>query len=97
MRVEPYVVDVLLPDLVGHDRHPSAYLTYLYLYRHREDGGVELTLRQISEGTGLLKRAVQSALVRLEARRLVTVDRATITSPGRYIVHRPWNRGTSEK
>jgi DNA-binding MarR family transcriptional regulator len=81
---------VLLPDLVGHDRHPSAYLTYLFLYRHREDEGIERTLREIAEGTGLSKRSVQSALDRLEGRRLVTVQRETTTSQGRYFVHRPW-------
>lgn len=92
MEIDPYVIDVLLPDLTGHDRRPSAFLTYLFLYRHRQDPGVELTLAQIAEGTGLSKRAVQSALDRLEARRLVSVDRESITAPGRYEVHRPWAR-----
>lgn len=92
MHIEPYVIDVLLPDLVGHDRHPAAYLTYLYLYRHREEGGIERTLREIAEGTGLSKRAVQAALKRLEARRLIAIERDNITSPGRYAINRPWDR-----
>ena len=33
MDLDPYVTDVLMPDLVGHDRQPSAFLTYLFLYR----------------------------------------------------------------
>ncbi len=89
MEIDPYVIDVLLPDLVGHDRHPSAYLTYLYLYR-QVDKSAELSLRQIAEGTGLSKRAVQAALARLEGRGLIGVERDSITSVGRYTVMRPW-------
>ncbi len=92
MEIDPYVIDVLLPDLVGHDRHPSAYLTYLYLYRQVADNAAELSLRQIAEGTGLSRRAVQAALARLEGRGLIGVERDTITSVGRYTVNRPWVR-----
>jgi len=95
MDVEPYVIDVLMPDLVGHDRQPSAFLTYLFLYRHRRDGGVAFSLTDIAEGTGLSRRAIQTALTRLETRRLVSVHRPSITSVGRYTVARPWNRGRS--
>ena len=28
---DAYVVDILMPDLVGHDRKPSAFVVYLYL------------------------------------------------------------------
>lgn len=51
-----------------------------------------LPLREIAEGTGLSKRAVQDALTRLAARRLVSVERASITAIPRYRVHRPWAR-----
>ena len=27
--LDAYVLDVLMPDLVGHDRRPSAFLVYL--------------------------------------------------------------------
>ena len=30
--VDDYVFDVLMRDIVGHDRQPAAYLVYLYLY-----------------------------------------------------------------
>ena len=90
MEIDPYVIDVLLPDLVGHDRHPSAYLTYLFLYRRTTDEAAELSLAQIAEGTGLSKRAVQAALARLEGRGLVDIERDSITSVGRYTVNRPW-------
>ena len=90
MQIDPYVIDVLLPDLVGHDRHPSAYLTYLYLFRQTADEPAELSLTQIAEGTGLSKRAVQAALARLEHRGLVDIERDSITSVGRYTLNRPW-------
>src|SRR4051812_15953918 len=32
--VDDYVVDVLLPDLAGHDRSPAAFLVYLILWTH---------------------------------------------------------------
>lgn len=90
MEIDPHVIDVLLPDLVGHDRHPSAYLTYLYLYRQTVDEAAELSLTQIAEGTGLSKRAVQAALATLQRRGLVDIERDSITSVGRYTVNRPW-------
>ncbi|HZE13708.1 MAG TPA: hypothetical protein VE086_08125, partial [Chthoniobacterales bacterium] len=30
--VDDYVLDVLMRDLVGHDRQPAAYLVYMWLY-----------------------------------------------------------------
>lgn len=90
MELEPYVVDVLMPDLVGHDRQPSAFLTYLYLYRHARHGAAELSLRQVAEGTGLSKRAVQGAIARLETRGLLAVTRRSVTSVGAYEVRQPW-------
>lgn len=94
MHVDPYVIDTLMPDLVGHDRHPAAFLVYLYLWRRaarKEDGWVVVSLREMAEGTGLSKRAVQTALNRLTRRRLLTVRRAGITAVGEYRIERPWS------
>jgi hypothetical protein len=93
--LDPYLVDTLLPDLVGHDRRPSAYLVYLVLWRraHGESGEpreVALSLRTLTEVTGLSKRAVQDALDHLARRRLVTSTRETATAIARFRVHRPW-------
>ena len=65
IELDPYVIDVLLPDLAGHDRHPSAFLLYLYLWRQTDGGrhvSDELSLGKMAESTGLSKRAVQMAL-----------------------------------
>src|SRR5690349_3399050 len=77
--VDPYVVDTLLPNLVGHDRRPSAFLVYLVLWRRTEAGRAlaALSLRELAEATGISKRAVQDAVGRLQRRRLISVARDT--------------------
>lgn len=84
-----------MPDLVGHDRQPSAFLVYLHLWRRTvtdETPAVTVALQDIAEGTGLAKRTVQSALAQLARRRLISVARNGITSVPTYTVHRPWRR-----
>ncbi len=93
--VDPYIVDTLMPDLVGHDRQPSAFLVYLYLWRQTHGAAAphaQVALADIAEATGLSKRSVQGALGRLAKRRLVTVSRASITAVPVYSVLRPWRR-----
>jgi DNA-binding GntR family transcriptional regulator len=93
--LDPYVVETLMPDLVGHDRRPSAFLVYLYLWHHTNGGrrrSDEIPLRMIAEGTGVSKRAVQNALRALARRRLVLASHATPTSAPTFIVQRPWAR-----
>ena len=66
LTIDSYVIDVLLPDLVGHDRRPAAFLVYLYLLRHaRTKNGrreVRASLQTIASSTGLSKSTVQNAL-----------------------------------
>jgi len=95
MNLDPYVIDTLLPDLVGHDRHPASFLVYLLLWRRSRDsshGWTAIALREIADGTGLSKRSVQAAIQRLVRRKLLNVRRASITSVGEYRVERPWIR-----
>jgi hypothetical protein len=94
---DAYVLDTLLPDLVGHDRQPSAYLVYLFLWRHtigRDAADIQVSLQDITSGTGLSKRAVQEALGLLARRKLLGIERASITAIPVYTVKRPWVRGT---
>jgi hypothetical protein len=95
MTLDPYIVDTLMPDLVGHDRQPSAFLVYLFLWRQTHAAGtatVQVALIDIGEATGLSKRAVQDALGRLSKRRLISVARAGITAIPVYTVLRPWRQ-----
>ncbi|MGH7670353.1 MAG: helix-turn-helix domain-containing protein [Gemmatimonadaceae bacterium] len=95
LSLDPYVIDTLMPDLVGHDRQPSAFLVYLLLWRHTHGAAAgacfaQLPLLDIAEATGLSKRSVQDALARLANRGLVRVHRAGITAVGEYTVLAPW-------
>ncbi|MEO5894070.1 MAG: helix-turn-helix domain-containing protein [Vicinamibacterales bacterium] len=93
--VDRAIVDALMPDLVGHDHHPSAFLVYLYLWcraPRRRERRATVSLQQIAIETGLSKSAAQQALRRLKRRRLVTSRRPSATSIPDYVVHSPWSR-----
>lgn len=94
MDVDRYVVEALMPDLVGHDRRPSAFLVYLFLWTVTSGGETraEASLRRIAEGTGLSRRTVQDAIAHLSRRRLVEAERDGITAVARYAVRTPWRR-----
>ena len=92
---DSYVFDTLMHDLIGHDRAPSAFIVYLYLWRQSLAAGeetVQISLRAIAEGTGLSKRGVQEALTVLSRRQLIGIARQTITDVPKYTVKRPWRR-----
>jgi hypothetical protein len=93
--IDAYVLDTLMADLVGHDRQPSAFLVYLFLWRRTHGSGeasAQVSLLDISAATGLSKRAVQEALRLLAKRRLLSIQRAGITAIPIYTVRRPWVR-----
>src|SRR5829696_1883041 len=71
--IDRYIVDTLMRDLVGHDRQPSAYLVYVFLWHEthgRKLPAVQVALFDIAEGVGLSKRGVQDALGHLSRRKL---------------------------
>ena len=92
--LDDYVIESLMPDLVGHDHHPSAFLLYLALWRLTGAGERETvaSLRQLADETGLSRRAVQDAVARLATRQLVEVRRGGITDVPAYRLLRPWVR-----
>ncbi len=95
IELDPYVVDTLMADLVGHDRKPSAFFVYLYLAtlaaRTRRDT-VGASLQDVATRTGLSKSAVQSAIRHLRRRGLVDVPPGTgVVEPLRRVL-RPWIR-----
>ena len=95
LTVDAYLVDTLMRDLVGHDRQPSAYLVYLFLWREthgRKAATTQLALLDIAEAVGLSKRGVQDALGHLARRKLIAVARESITAVPVYTVLRPWRR-----
>lgn len=93
--LDPYVADVLMRDLVGHDRRPSAFILYLWLWRMSRGEGrprVAASLQTLATATGLSKSAVQAAVRHLERRRLATATRRHATDAPSYEVHEPWRR-----
>ena len=93
--LDPYILDSLMPDLVGHDRQPSAFLVYLYLYRRargRVARAATASLQQMASDTGLSKSAVQQAIRTLKRRRLVYSKQTSATSAPEYVVATPWVR-----
>ena len=93
--IDQYVVDTLLRDLVGHDRSPSAYLVYLFLWsrsRGTRNRSVRASHKRIADETGLSKSAVQGAIRHLNRRKLVRSERQTQTSTPQHFVLRPWLR-----
>ena len=90
--IDDYVLDVLMRDIIGHDRQPAAYLVYLYLYgqaARQKWKSVSASLRMLAEATGLSKSAVQTALELLRRRELIdtTSDHATAISKHRVLRH----------
>ncbi|HYE88115.1 MAG TPA: hypothetical protein VEA16_17250 [Vicinamibacterales bacterium] len=93
--IDRYIVETLMRDLVGHDRQPSAYLVYLFLWHEthgRRQATTQMALIDIAENVGLSKRGVQDALGHLARRKLIAVERASITAVPVYTVLRPWCR-----
>jgi hypothetical protein len=80
--IDVYVLDSLMPDLVGHDRRPAAMLVFLYLWRKTRGGArpTVASLRMMADGTGLAKRSVQTALAHLRRRDLIALRRANRTA-----------------
>lgn len=92
--LDAYVIDVLMPDLVGHDRRAAAFLVYLFLLRHTRAGSEQVTvsLQSIATRTGLSKSSVQSAIRHLKRRRLLDPElEASVLAPVRRVL-RPWQR-----
>jgi hypothetical protein len=94
LALDAYVVDTLMPDLVGHDRKPSAFVVYLYLAGVAKRSGrdrVSASLETIAVKTGLSKSSVQSAIRHLRRRGLVGDAPVSSTDPVRVVL-RPWIR-----
>jgi DNA-binding MarR family transcriptional regulator len=94
-RVDCYVVDVLMRDLVGHDHSPAAFLVFMLIWRHTRGTngrgtGTRLSHRQIALEIGLSKSAVQQALRTLHRRGLVISTQRHRTDVPEHRVVRLW-------
>ena len=90
---DPYVLDVLMPDLVGHEHSPSAFLIYCYLWHRIEAAGgraVQLSYATMALDTGLSRITAQRAIALLLRRQLVSTTSVSRTAVPSYLVLRPW-------
>jgi hypothetical protein len=98
--MDDYVFDVLMRDLVGHDRRPVCFLVYVWLAAEsgRRGGLVEISYREIAESIGVSKSSVQGAVSWLVKRKLIGVSRSSVTATPCYSVLSPWRKaGTPAK
>jgi hypothetical protein len=90
--LDEYVVDVLMRDLVGHDRRPVSFLVYLWLAaeQQRQGKAVTISYQQLAESVGISKSSAQAAAGWLARRKLLTVSTTGSTATPSYSVQRPW-------
>jgi hypothetical protein len=95
LRIDFYVVDTLMGDLVGHDKKPSAFVVYLYLWSRAaptRSKQVQVSHQTIANDTGLSKSAVQMSIRHLVRRRLLRSELSFKTATPIYSLMRPWRR-----
>jgi hypothetical protein len=97
LRLDPYITNILLRDLVGHDRRPASFLVYIWLSaeqqknaQQRRNTAVEISYQDLAESIGISKSSAQSAIGWLIRRKLLAVTKATVTATPIYKVLTPW-------
>jgi hypothetical protein len=96
LALDDYITDVLMRDLVGHDRRPVSFLVYLWLAAEhkRRNGAVQISYQELAESVGVSKSSVQAAVSWLVRRKLLTASKENVTATPRYTVLTPWKRTT---
>jgi hypothetical protein len=96
--IDEYVTDVLMRDLVGHDRKPVSFLVYLWLATEegRRSGAVQISYQELAESIGVSKSSAQASVKWLVRRKLLAASKENVTATPRYTVLSPWKE-TSRK
>ena len=93
VRLDPYLFETLMADIVGHDRSPAAYLVYLYLStRAGVDRKVRMSYQDLAIETGLSRSAIQRGVAHLLKRKLLASFQAYLTDTPTYTILTPWIR-----
>jgi hypothetical protein len=97
LALDDYITDVLMRDLVGHDRRPVAFLVYLWLAaeQKRRNGVVQISYQELAESIGVSKSSAQAAVSWLCRRKLLSSTKENATAVPRYSVLTPWKRSAS--
>lgn len=97
--IDDYVIDVLMRDLVGHDRRVVSFLVYLWFAgeqgkeerkEQHKTNIVEASYREIAESIGVSRSSAQAAVGWLVKRKLLACSKKTVTATPRYKVLTPW-------
>jgi hypothetical protein len=90
--LDDYVIDVLMRDLVGHDRRPTSFLLYLWLAAEqtRRNKPVQVSYQELAESVGVSKSSAQAAVNWLIRRKLLSANKDNITAIPCYSVQKPW-------
>ena len=92
VKLDEYVLDSLMRDLVGHDRRPVSYLVYLWLAaeQQRQTKPVSISYSDLAESVGVSKSSAQGAVAWLIQRKLISSTKANVTATPNYTVQTPW-------
>ena len=93
VRFDRYVLDSLMPDLVGHDKQPSAFIVYIHLWTRlitSRARRIRVSHQTIADATGLSKSAVQAAIRNLIRRKLLRSKLEFKTAVPEYTLLKPW-------
>jgi len=100
-KLDPYITDILLRDLVGHDRRPASFLVYIWFTaeqqkyaQQRRSSAVSISYQDLAESIGISKSSAQSAVGWLIRRKLLATTKATVTAIPKYKVLTPWRSRT---
>ena len=90
--LDDYIIDVLMRDLVGHDRSPVSFLVYLWLAaeQQRRKAHVEISYQELAENVGVSKSSAQAAVAWLIRRKLLASSKKTVTATPIYTVLKTW-------
>jgi hypothetical protein len=92
IKLDEYVLDSLMRDLVGHDRRPVCFLVYLWLAaeQQRRKSAVNISYSDLAESIGVSKSSAQAAVGWLIHRKLISCAKANVTATPSYTVQTPW-------
>jgi aryl-alcohol dehydrogenase-like predicted oxidoreductase len=92
IKLDDYVLDTLMRDLVGHDRRSASFLVYLWLAaeQQRRKSAVSISYSDLAESVGVSKSSAQVAIAWLIHRKLVSSTKANVTATPSYSVQTPW-------
>jgi predicted transcriptional regulator len=90
--LDDYITDVLMRDLVGHDHKPASFLVYLWLAAEqaRTKQEIRVSYQEVAEAVGISKSSAQGAIRWLLRRKLLSVEKETVTATPVYTVRMPW-------